>query len=64
MIPGDALDPKTKIGPAVSREQFDRVKGYLEAGKQEGARVTIGGGPGEERAITSSRRSLLTSQTT
>ncbi len=40
---GDPLDLKTKLGPVVSREQFDRVKGYLEVGKQEGARVAIGG---------------------
>jgi acyl-CoA reductase-like NAD-dependent aldehyde dehydrogenase len=43
MTLGNPLDPKTKLGPVVSREQFDRVKGYLEVGKGEGARVTIGG---------------------
>src|SRR5271170_2752411 len=40
---GDGLNPKTVIGPLVSKEQFDKVKGYLELGKKEGARVTIGG---------------------
>jgi acyl-CoA reductase-like NAD-dependent aldehyde dehydrogenase len=40
---GDPLDSKTRLGPVVSREQFDRVKGYIEVGKKEGARVTIGG---------------------
>jgi acyl-CoA reductase-like NAD-dependent aldehyde dehydrogenase len=44
---GDPLDPKTKLGPVVSREQFDKVKGDLDVGKQEGARVTIGGGSRE-----------------
>ena len=39
MTVGDPLDPKTKMGPVVSKEQFDRVKGYLEIGKQEGAKV-------------------------
>jgi len=43
MTLGNPLDPKTKLGPVVSREQFDRVKSYLEVGKGEGARVTIGG---------------------
>ncbi len=43
MITGDPLDPKTKLGPLVSREQFERVQGYLAAGKQEGARITLGG---------------------
>jgi aldehyde dehydrogenase (NAD+) len=40
---GDPLDSKTKMGPVVSKEQFDRIKGYLELGKHEGAKVTIGG---------------------
>ena len=31
------------MGPLVSKEQFDKVKGYLELGKKEGARVTTGG---------------------
>jgi acyl-CoA reductase-like NAD-dependent aldehyde dehydrogenase len=44
MLPGNPLDPKTRLGPVVSREQYDRVNGYIEAGKGEGARVTIGGG--------------------
>src|SRR5579884_540408 len=43
MITGDPLDPKTKLGPLVSREQFERVQGYPAAGKQEGARITLGG---------------------
>jgi acyl-CoA reductase-like NAD-dependent aldehyde dehydrogenase len=40
---GDPLDPKTTVGPLVSREQFERVKGYLDIGKKEGAKVTAGG---------------------
>ncbi|MGO9604670.1 MAG: aldehyde dehydrogenase family protein [Candidatus Binataceae bacterium] len=47
---GDPLDPATTIGPLVSREQFNRVKGYLDIGKNEGAKTAIGGevrkGPG------------------
>jgi acyl-CoA reductase-like NAD-dependent aldehyde dehydrogenase len=43
MTMGDGLDPKTMMGPLVSKEQFDKVKGYLELGKKEGARVTVGG---------------------
>jgi acyl-CoA reductase-like NAD-dependent aldehyde dehydrogenase len=45
MLPGNPLDPKTRLGPVVSREQFDRVNGYIEASKNEGARVTIGAEP-------------------
>ncbi|HZP44388.1 MAG TPA: aldehyde dehydrogenase family protein [Candidatus Binataceae bacterium] len=43
MTPGNPLDPQTRLGPVVSREQFDRVLGYVTAGRHEGARVTIGG---------------------
>ena len=43
---GDPFDQKSTIGPLVSREQFDRVKGYLEVGKKEGAKVAAGGTPG------------------
>ncbi len=43
MTVGNPLDPKTRLGPLVSKEQFDRVKGYLDLGRKEGARATIGG---------------------
>jgi len=34
----------TQIGPLASRRQFDRVLGYIEAGRAQGARITTGGG--------------------
>ena len=40
---GPGLDPNTEMGPLVSDEQFDKVKGYLESGKKEGATCTVGG---------------------
>ncbi len=40
---GDPLDPKTRLGPQVSQAQRDRVLGYIEAGKNEGARLVCGG---------------------
>lgn len=40
---GNSLDPTTEIGPVVSQSQLDRVTGYLEIGKSEGARLTAGG---------------------
>jgi acyl-CoA reductase-like NAD-dependent aldehyde dehydrogenase len=43
MTLGDPLNPQTRLGPLVSKEQFDRVKNYMAIGKQEGARVTTGG---------------------
>ncbi|MGH8150244.1 MAG: aldehyde dehydrogenase family protein [Steroidobacteraceae bacterium] len=40
---GPGLDPKTEMGPLVSKEQQDRVLGYIEAGRKEGAKVVTGG---------------------
>ncbi len=41
---GDPHDPATKLGPLVSRRQRDRVRGYIDTGIAEGARL-ISGGP-------------------
>jgi aldehyde dehydrogenase (NAD+) len=41
--PGDPMDPKTRLGPLVSREQMERVLGYVETGKKEGAELVLGG---------------------
>jgi acyl-CoA reductase-like NAD-dependent aldehyde dehydrogenase len=43
MRPGDPLDPKCRMGPLVSQEQLDRVLGYIETGKAEGAELVYGG---------------------
>jgi len=40
---GPGLDPETRMGPLVSDEQFRRVTGYLESGRQQGAEVVVGG---------------------
>jgi acyl-CoA reductase-like NAD-dependent aldehyde dehydrogenase len=42
-VPGDPLDPKTRLGPLVSAEQLDRVMGYIAQGKSEGAKLLLGG---------------------
>jgi phenylacetaldehyde dehydrogenase len=41
--PRASLDPEGHAGPLVSKEQFERVMGYIEAGKRDGATVLIGG---------------------
>jgi len=41
--PRPSLDPAAHMGPLVSKEQFDRVMGYIEAGKRDGASVAVGG---------------------
>jgi aldehyde dehydrogenase len=40
---GDPLDPETMIGPQVSQAQLEKIEGYVEIGRQEGAEVLIGG---------------------
>jgi betaine-aldehyde dehydrogenase len=41
---GDPTDPEVAVGPLVAERQRDRVEGYLKAGRDEGARVVVGGG--------------------
>ena len=42
---GPGLDPESELGPLVSEEQFDRVKGYIDSGVEEGAELAAGGSP-------------------
>ncbi len=41
--PGDPFDPSSRIGPLVSAAQRDRVRGYIDKGVGEGARLVTGG---------------------
>ena len=47
---GPGLDPSSKMGPVISREQMDRVMRYQEVGKRE-AKLALGGGRAEEPAL-------------
>ncbi|HVY62571.1 MAG TPA: aldehyde dehydrogenase family protein [Planctomycetota bacterium] len=40
---GDPLDRATKMGPLVTAAHLERVNGYVEAGKREGAKLVLGG---------------------
>jgi aldehyde dehydrogenase (NAD+) len=40
---GDPLDPKTTMGPVVSKAQFDKVQRLIECGIREGATLVCGG---------------------
>jgi betaine-aldehyde dehydrogenase len=40
---GDPLDPATRMGPLVTAAHRERVLGYVEEGKREGARLVLGG---------------------
>ena len=41
--PGDPLDSKTRMGAIVDAGQLERVLGYIETGKDEGAELHLGG---------------------
>lgn len=40
---GDPADGKSRIGPIISKKQYDRVLDYIEKGRAEGARLECGG---------------------
>jgi len=43
MIVGDPTDSATQVGPLVAQRQQERVRGYIETGQAEGARLVLGG---------------------
>jgi betaine-aldehyde dehydrogenase len=43
IVVGDPTDKATQMGPQVSEEQLNRIKGYVDIAKQEGAAVVAGG---------------------
>ncbi len=40
---GNPEDAGTQMGAQVSKEQFDKILGYIDTGKQEGAKLVTGG---------------------
>ncbi|MFF3764262.1 aldehyde dehydrogenase family protein [Streptomyces sp. NPDC001922] len=42
-VPGDPRDETSRLGPVVNARQRDRVRGYIERGVAEGARIVAGG---------------------
>jgi betaine-aldehyde dehydrogenase len=40
---GDPMDKSTQMGPQVSEEQLNRIKGYVDVAREEGATVLAGG---------------------
>jgi len=53
---GDPMDPATRLGAIVSGEQLDRVMGYVEAGRRDGAKLVAGG----ERVKVDGRGNFVT----
>ena len=44
IAPGDPMNPKTRLGALVSKTQLEKVIGYIEIGKSEGAVPAVEGG--------------------
>src|SRR5205823_12476419 len=44
---GDPLDPETQVGSLISAEHRDKVHGFVEQGREEGAEVVTGGVVGD-----------------
>ncbi len=47
---GDPLKDGVKVGPLVSKAQFERVQGYIKKGMEEGATL-VTGGPGKPEGL-------------
>jgi acyl-CoA reductase-like NAD-dependent aldehyde dehydrogenase len=43
MVPGDPLDPKTRLGALSSKTQLERVLRYIDTARKEGATLVAGG---------------------
>ena len=57
---GDPFDPATEQGPQVDKAQFEKILGYIDKGKTQGAKCVTGGERFGSRATSSSRPSSPT----
>jgi betaine-aldehyde dehydrogenase len=48
---GDPMDPATQVGALISKDHCDKVMGYIDLGRKEGAQVAVGGGRPEDPAL-------------
>src|SRR3546814_17525977 len=53
---GDPMDTATPVGALISKEHCEKVLGYLESGRQEGAEIAAGGGRPADPARSEERR--------
>lgn len=49
LVVGNPLDPRTQMGAQVSKEQFDKILGFIASGKSEGATLVTGGAPAADK---------------
>lgn len=50
--PGLPTDPDTVMGAVISKSQHDKILGFIERAKQEGARLIAGGGEPADEALS------------
>jgi len=43
-IVGDPMNDTTRVGPLITKSHMEKVLGYIDAGRAEGARTVVGGG--------------------
>jgi phenylacetaldehyde dehydrogenase len=48
---GDPMDPRTQVGPVVSRNQLERIMGYVDVALKEGAELLCGGAQPRESKL-------------
>lgn len=48
---GDPMDPETQVGALISKDHAEKVLGYIERGRAEGARLAVGGGRPSDPAL-------------
>ena len=53
---GDPMDSNTRLGAIVSEEQVERVMSYVQSGKEQGARLVMGG----ERTTVNGKGNFVT----
>jgi aldehyde dehydrogenase (NAD+) len=42
---GDPMSVDTQVGPVTTRPQYEKILGYIDIAKNEGAKLALGGGP-------------------
>ena len=60
IVQGDPRDEATDIGPQITREHLERVDGFVQRARSEGATAVFGGGPNEDLGGLYYRPTLFT----
>ncbi|CAL1359472.1 unnamed protein product [Linum trigynum] len=48
-VVGDPFNPKSRLGPQVDKNQYEKILAYIEHGKREGATLLTGGKPASKK---------------